>query len=197
MRRKRWNIVSKCSKLAQKSTRLSRIEWERLSTENCGSYWNLLYAQNRNRPKELDSKILRDFEIKAYRKPKLELMHTPKKKKKKKKEKRKEKKICRLVDFAVLTDHRMKIKETEKINRYLELARELKSVEHEGDGDSNYSWCAWNGSQGVRKGPGEYEIRGRIETIHNNTFFSTHEETCSHSDSSEGPLTKDAGERYS
>ena len=39
-----------------------------------------------------------------------------------------------------LVDHRVKIKESEKINKYLDLARELKkTVEH--DDHTNCSWC--------------------------------------------------------
>ena len=33
---------------------------------------------------------------------------------------------CHLVDFAILADHRVKIKESEKIHKYLDLTRELK-----------------------------------------------------------------------
>ena len=40
----------------------------------------------------------------------------------------KQKKTCHLVDFAVLADHRIKIKESEKIKRDLDLARELKET---------------------------------------------------------------------
>ena len=44
------------------------------------------------------------------------------------------------------TDHRVKIKENEKRDKYLDLARELKkkSMEHESDSDTNCSWCTWN-----------------------------------------------------
>ena len=43
------------------------------------------------------------------------------------------------MDFAVPVDHRIKIKESEKMNKYLDLVRELikKNVEHEGDSDTN------------------------------------------------------------
>ena len=42
------------------------------------------------------------------------------------------------MDFAVPTDHRVKIEENVKRNKYLNLARELKkSYEHEGGGDTN------------------------------------------------------------
>ena len=43
-----------------------------------------------------------------------------------KKGKRKRKKACRIVDFAILADHRLEIKENEKSDKYLDFARELK-----------------------------------------------------------------------
>ena len=36
------------------------------------------------------------------------------------------KKICKIVDFAVSADHRINLKESEKKDAYLDLARELK-----------------------------------------------------------------------
>ena len=48
---------------------------------------------------------------------------------KKKKEKRKT--TCRIVDFAVLANHRVKLKENDEKYKYLDLAREIKkTVEH-------------------------------------------------------------------
>ena len=54
----------------------------------------------------------------------------------------KKKKICKIVDFAVPADHRIKLKECEKNNKYLDLACELKkkTMEYEGD---NYTNCDW------------------------------------------------------
>ena len=40
----------------------------------------------------------------------------------------KEKKPRKIVDFAVLVDHRVKLKESEKKDKYLDLARELKKL---------------------------------------------------------------------
>ena len=40
----------------------------------------------------------------------------------------KKKRICKIVDFAVLADHRIKLKECEKRDKYLDLARELKKL---------------------------------------------------------------------
>ena len=44
----------------------------------------------------------------------------------------------RIVDFSVSTDHR--VKGSEKRDNYLDLARELKTIEHESDGDTNCNW---------------------------------------------------------
>ena len=38
------------------------------------------------------------------------------------------KKSCRIVDFDVPADHRIKLKECEKKNKYLDLAKELKKL---------------------------------------------------------------------
>ena len=38
----------------------------------------------------------------------------------------KKKRICKIVDFSVTADHRLKLKESEKKDKYLDLARELK-----------------------------------------------------------------------
>ena len=51
-----------------------------------------------------------------------------KERKKKEKKKRKKKRTCRIVDFVVPADHRVKLKESEKRDKYLHLARELKKL---------------------------------------------------------------------
>ena len=40
----------------------------------------------------------------------------------------KRKNICKIVDFAVPADHRINLKESEKKDKYLDLARELKKL---------------------------------------------------------------------
>ena len=45
-----------------------------------------------------------------------------------KKKKKKRRKSAKFVDFAVLADHRIKLKECEKRDKYLALARELKKI---------------------------------------------------------------------
>ena len=51
------------------------------------------------------------------------------------------------------------------MDKYLDLARELKSVEHEGDGNTTSSWCTWINSWKLWKRLQEWENRGRIKTI--------------------------------
>ena len=57
------------------------------------------------------------------------------------------KRICRIVDFAVPADHRIKLKEYDKKDKYLDLARELKNtMEHDGNNYTNCDWCFWYGN---------------------------------------------------
>ena len=52
-------------------------------------------------------------------------------------------KICKIVDIAVPAEHRINLKECEKRDKYLDLARELKkNMEHEGDNYTNF----WHGN---------------------------------------------------
>ena len=67
-------------------------------------------------------KLLWDFDIQtdrliAARRPDLIIIN-----------KKKKKKICKVVDFAVPADHRIKLKEWEKRDKYVDLARELKKL---------------------------------------------------------------------
>ena len=58
---------------------------------------------------------------------------------------KKKKRIYKIVDFAVPADHRIKLKECEKKDKYLDLARELKkTVEDEGNDYTNCDWCVWH-----------------------------------------------------
>ena len=107
------------------------------------------------------------------------------------------KKICKIVDFAVPADHRIKLKEGEKRNKYLDLARELKKI--------------WNMkgtiipivigtfdtvTKGLLKGIEDLEVDSQVETIQTTTLLKAAwiqrrvlrlEETCCHSISSEWP----------
>ena len=78
----------------------------------------------------------------------------------------KKKRTCKIVDFAVPADHRIKQKECEKKDKYLDLARELKKL--------------WNMqvtiipivigafgtvTKGLLKGLEDLEVGGQVETI--------------------------------
>ena len=103
-------------------------------------------------------KLLWDFDIQTARRPDLIIINQKKKKKKKK--------ICKIVNFAVPADHRIKLKECKKWDKYLDLARELKKL--------------WNMkvtiipivigafgtvTKGLLKGLEDLEVGGGVETI--------------------------------
>ena len=86
----------------------------------------------------------------------------------------KKKRICKIVDFAVPADHRIKLKESEKKDKYLDLARELKKL--------------WNMkvtivpividvfgtiTKGLLKGLEDLEVGGRVETIQMTALLRT------------------------
>ena len=59
------------------------------------------------------------------------------------------------MDFPVPADHWVKMKENEKIDKYLDLTRELKkTVEYEGESDTNCSWCTRYGPKKLGKKTG-------------------------------------------
>ena len=67
------------------------------------------------------------------------------------------------MDFDVTADHRVKLKEGEKRNKYLGFARGLKkTMEHESDGDPNYNGALSAVNKGLVQG---LEIREQVETI--------------------------------
>ena len=62
---------------------------------------------------------------------------------------------CRIVDFAVQADHRVKIKENEKKRQILRSCQRTKKVtEHEGNGDTNCNLSTWNDHQRLNKRAG-------------------------------------------
>ena len=71
------------------------------------------------------------------------------------KKKKKEKRIFMIVDFAVPAGHRIKLKECEKKDKYLDLARKIeKAVEHESDDCTNCNWRFWQNNKKIIKSPG-------------------------------------------
>ena len=81
--------------------------------------------------------LLWDFDIHTYhlilaRRPELIIINQ-------------KKNICKIVDFAVPADHRVKQKEWEKKDKYLDPARKLKkAVEHESDDCTNCDLGVWH-----------------------------------------------------
>ena len=68
----------------------------------------------------------------------------------------------------------VKIKESEKMYKYLDLARELKRYGGEVDSDINWGWCPRNGSlKALGKRQGKTEIKERIETIKSTAFLKS------------------------
>ena len=117
------HIISECSKLAQKEYQ-ARHDWvgKVIHKEMCRKFQfdhtNKWYMHNLAPVRKNDShKLLWDFNIQTdhlilARRPDLVIIN--------------KKRICKIVDFAVPADHRINLKESEKKDKYLDLARELK-----------------------------------------------------------------------
>ena len=59
------------------------------------------------------------------------------------------------MDFAVPTGHRIKLKGSEKKDKYLDFARESKiSVEYENGVYTICNWCSWYSHLRINKGTG-------------------------------------------
>ena len=83
----------------------------------------------------------------------------------------KKKRTCKIVDFALPADHRIKLKECEKKDKYLDLARELKK---------NYGTIIpivigafGTVTKGLLKGLEDLEVGGRVETIQTTAVLRT------------------------
>ena len=76
-----------------------------------------------------------------------------------------QKKPCRVMYFAVLADQRMKIKENKKKDKYLDQARELKTMEHDGNSVTSCNWGTLNDPQRFGKGAGRVGNRRTSEAI--------------------------------
>ena len=59
------------------------------------------------------------------------------------------KRTCKIVDFAVRADHRVKLKESEKKGKYLDFARKLKKLWNMKV--TNCNWCSWYSHQKIIK----------------------------------------------
>ena len=70
------------------------------------------------------------------------------------------------MDFAVLADHRVKLKENEEKDKYLDLARELKKLWNmKGTVIQIIIGALGTVNKTLVQGLEDFEIRGRLETI--------------------------------
>ena len=80
------------------------------------------------------------------------------------------KRTGKIVDISVPADHRIKLKEWEKKDKYVDLARELKNLWNMKVAIIPIVIGAFGTvTKGLLKGLEDLEIRGRAETIHQNT----------------------------
>ncbi len=87
---------------------------------------------------------------------------------------KKRKKICKIVYFAVPADHRIELKECEKKDKYLDLARELKKVCNMKVTIVQIVIGAFGTvTKGLLKGLEDLEIDGRVETIQTTALLTT------------------------
>ena len=77
------------------------------------------------------------------------------------------------MDFAILADHRMKLKESEKKDKYLDLARELKKKLWNIKATFIPIVIGAHGTvtKGLLKVQEDMEIRGRVATIQTTTLL--------------------------
>ena len=87
---------------------------------------------------------------------------------------KKKKIICKIVDFAVPVDHRIKLKECEKRDKYLDLARELKKLWNMKVTIISIVIGAFGPvTKGLLKCLEDLEIDGRVETIQTTALLKT------------------------
>ena len=120
------HIISECSKLAQEEYK-TRLDWVSKVThwERCKKFkfdhTNKWYIHNPAPVLENGThKLQCDFDVQmdyltSARRPDLMIIN-------------KKKRTCKIMDFAVPADHRIKLKECEKNDKYLDLTREMKKT---------------------------------------------------------------------
>ena len=90
------------------------------------------------------------------------------------KKKKKKKRICKIVDFAVPADHRINLKESEKNDKYLDLARELKKQWNMKVTIVSVVIVALGTiTKGLLKGLEDLEVGGRVETVQTTALLRT------------------------
>ena len=71
----------------------------------------------------------------------------------------------RIVDFAVPADNRLNLKEIKNRDKYMDIAREQKSMEHERKRDTNCKWQLGTDKKGLIHGLEDWEILRQVESI--------------------------------
>ena len=144
--------------MQQKSIKLDTIGWARIVQET--EFWpykQMVYAQPHICPKEWHTLTPLGFWLTNGSQTTRSYNN------------QKQKKItCKIVDFVVPADHRVKLKESEKKDKYLDLTTELKNTgEHESDIYTNCNWCSLLGTvtKGLIKGLKDLKMGKRGETI--------------------------------
>ena len=149
------HIISKCNKLALKEYK-TRHDWvvKVIHWDMCKKlkfdHINKWCMQNPAPVLENNMhKLLWDFDIQtdhqiSARRPDLIIIN-------------KKKGTCKIVDFAVPADHRIKLKECEKKDKYLDLV--IGAFETE--------------TRGLLKGLDDLEVSGQVETIQNTSLLRT------------------------
>ena len=89
--------------------------------------------------------------------------------------------ICKIIDFAVPADHRIKLKECAKRDKYLDLARELKKLWNMKVTIISIVICAFST---VTKGPGRFGSWQPSGDHPNNSII----ENCQNTEKSHGDL---------
>ena len=77
--------------------------------------------------------------------------------------------ICKIVDFSVTADHRIKREECEKKDKYLNLAREWKKIWNKQVTIGSFGTV----TKGLLKGLEDLEVGGQVETIQTTTSLRT------------------------
>ena len=91
-----------------------------------------------------------------------------------KKKKKKKKRICKIVNLAVPADHRIKLKECEKKDKYFDLAKELKKLWNMKVTIVPIVICAFGIiTKGLLKDLEDLEFGGRVETIQMTALLGT------------------------
>ena len=166
------HIISEFSKLAQKWYK-ARNDWisKVIDWEMCRKFQfdhtNKWYMHNPAPVLEKDAhKLQWDFKIQTdhlipARRPHLIIIN-------------KKTRICKIVDFAVPVDHRINLKESEKKDKYLDLAREIKKLRNMKVTIVPIVIGALGTvTKGLLKSLDDLEIGGRVETIQTTALLRT------------------------